>query len=333
MIEQYLAEARNLVLAEIQAQLPKDTRHTGGLYALMLEYPLRAAKALRPALCMATCRMLGGTLPSVLPTAAALELYHNAFLIHDDVEDGSELRRNKPTLARENGVPIAINVGDGMLALAMRPLLDNTRLIGLQRSMAVLEAICEMARISAEGQAMELAWIHKQDWSVQERDYLRMVYKKTSCYSFVTPARCGMAVAGQNRPGILTAAGLLGIAFQIQDDVLNLSSGERYGKEAAGDLWEGKHTLILIHALKHASSSKQSHARAILSKPRSDKNIDDIAFLQSLIAEQNSLAFAREQALQHALRARRSFQELALLPSNHADFFEALLDYVVKRDW
>ena len=91
-----------------------------------MEYPLREAKGLRPALCIATCRALGGSLEAVLPSAAVLELYHNAFLIHDDVEDGSERRRGMPTLHRDHGAPIAINVGDAMLGLALSPLLDNT---------------------------------------------------------------------------------------------------------------------------------------------------------------------------------------------------------------
>ena len=85
------------------------------LFNLMLDYPLRDAKALRPALCIATCRALGGQLEEVLPSAAVLEFFHNAFLIHDDIEDQSELRRGAPTLHYAHGVPIAVNVGDAML--------------------------------------------------------------------------------------------------------------------------------------------------------------------------------------------------------------------------
>jgi geranylgeranyl diphosphate synthase type II len=88
----------------------------------MLDYPLREAKALRPAMCIATCRALGGSTEGVLQSATVLELYHNAFLIHDDVEDESEKRRDGTTLHRAHGVPVAINVGDGMLALALEPL-------------------------------------------------------------------------------------------------------------------------------------------------------------------------------------------------------------------
>ena len=103
----YLDEARALVIDEIRRWIPEDDRFRDVLYAPLLDYPLRPAKALRPALCIATCRALGGSLEAVLPTAAVLELYHNAFLIHDDVEDGSEKRRDADTLHRAHGVPIA----------------------------------------------------------------------------------------------------------------------------------------------------------------------------------------------------------------------------------
>src|SRR5579862_5955466 len=91
-INAYLTDCRELTLAEIRALLPRGTSCKSPLYDLVLDYPLRDAKALRPALCIAVCRCLGGNLDAVLRSAAVLELYHNAFLIHDDVEDGSEFR-------------------------------------------------------------------------------------------------------------------------------------------------------------------------------------------------------------------------------------------------
>src|SRR6185503_211786 len=126
------------------------------LYDLVMDYPLRPAKALRPSLCIATCRALGGMLEAVLPSAAVLELYHNAFLIHDDIEDDSVKRRGGDTLHLAYGVPIAINVGDTMLAMALDPLLDNMRLVGMGKALRVLRTVSRMARESAEGQAIEL---------------------------------------------------------------------------------------------------------------------------------------------------------------------------------
>ncbi len=270
--EAYLEEARHMALAEIGSLLPRQPRYREVLYDLVLDYPQREAKALRPALCIATCRALGGALEQVLRSAAILELYHNAFLIHDDVEDGSSERRSRPTLHDLHGIPIAVNVGDAMLALALEPLLDNMRTLGMGKALRILQVIARMARESAEGQALELAWIRDNNWQLSDADYLRMVYKKTSWYTFVTPVLLGGIVADAS-PEVMAplrrCVALLGIAFQIQDDVLNLSAeSDGYGKEAAGDLWEGKHTLILLHALRNCRASDRRRALDILAKHR-----------------------------------------------------------------
>ncbi len=192
----YMADCRGLVLSELRALVPKAPRFKSILYDLMLDYPERSAKALRPALCIATCRALGGPLGGVLQSAAVLELYHNAFLIHDDIEDGSEKRRDGNTLHRSQGIPIALNVGDAMLALALQPLFDNMRLLGLGKALRILNAVAEMARHTAEGQALELSWIRDETWELDDLDYLRMVQRKTTWYTFITPVVVGALVAG-----------------------------------------------------------------------------------------------------------------------------------------
>lgn len=266
-----MSTCREYVLCELRTIVSRD-REGHGLYDLMLDYPLREAKALRPALCIATCRAHGGQLESVLKSAAVIELYHNAFLIHDDVEDGSERRRDEPTLHARHGVPIAINVGDAMLALALEPLLANMRQIGMGKALRILQAVATMARETAEGQAMELGWIAGGVFDLRDRDYLRMVHKKTSWYTFLTPVVLGGMVAGCDDRRLYELrrfATALGTAFQIQDDILNLTADPRqYGKEIEGDLWEGKHTLILTHAVRHADPADRRRAVEILSKPR-----------------------------------------------------------------
>ena len=192
----YLEETKALVVDEIRRLVPADDPNTGGLYELMLDYPLRGGKGLRPALCIATCRALGGSLAGVLPTAAVLELYHNAFLVHDDVEDGSEKRRQQDTLHRLHGVPIAVNVGDGMLALALRPLLDNMETLGMGRALRLLLEVSQMSQQSAEGQMLELDWVRRVKWRLGDREYVRMVHKKSAWYSFVTPVAAGAIAAG-----------------------------------------------------------------------------------------------------------------------------------------
>ncbi len=345
-LEAYLVEVRRLVLVEIERIIPRGTPYDAELYDLMRDYPLRDAKGLRPALCHAVCRAFGGHAEAVLPTAAVLELFHNAFLIHDDIEDGSWLRRDRPTLHRAHGVPIAVNVGDAMLALCLEPLLENTRLIGLGKALQLLQLVARMVRESAEGQALELAWIRGATWALRDREYYRMVHKKTTWYSFLAPMVAGALVAGvdERRQGQLRLmASCLGMAFQIQDDLLNLEAAEReYGKEIEGDLWEGKHTLILIATLRHAAPEDRRHATEILARRRpvdaadageGVKTAPDVAFLRELIDRHGGAEYARNCAQVRVRQAARRFAALRreMPPSVHSEFIAGLIQYVVAR--
>jgi geranylgeranyl diphosphate synthase, type II len=345
----YLRECRELALREIRrfVPAPDDARDAAGLYDMMLDYPMRPAKALRPALCIGTCRAFGGNLDAVLPSAAAFELFHNAFLVHDDVEDGSALRRHGPTLHVKYGVPIAVNVGDGMLALALEPLLDNVRALGLGPALRILRSFARMARESVEGQTIELDWIRRRRWDVSDREYLRMVHKKTGWYSFMTPVEVGAIAAGVDPeliPKLMRFALLLGIAFQIQDDLLSLEGSEAsLGKDALGDLWEGKYTLALLHALRVLPSNERAEALAILDLPRADgatpgaatRDERHVRRLYALVTGRDgeSLAHARAIARRHAERAHRMFaRSLGHVPDSvHRQFLNSLIHFVIHR--
>jgi geranylgeranyl diphosphate synthase type II len=331
----YLDEVRGLIGEELHRIIPADHAFTGGLYALVRDYPARAAKTLRPALAIATCRALGGAVDAVLPTAAALELYHNAFLIHDDVEDDSELRRGRPTLHREHGVPIAVNVGDAMLALSLGPLLENTATVGLGPALRLLQRVARMSRLTAEGQATELAWIRQRRWDLRPADYRRMVHGKTSIYSFSTPIEVGALLAGAGpsvRGRLALFAARLGLAFQIQDDLLNLRGAVvATGKEAAGDLWEGKRTLILLTGLPRLAPAAQARALALLDRPRPEKTEGEVAWLRDQLEAVGALDAAAAEAQAWAAAARRSLDRLGLPDSGHKSFLSGLVRYVVDR--
>ena len=163
---------------------------------------------------------------SVLRSAAAIELYHNAFLVHDDIEDNSELRRAEPTLHRLHGLPIAVNVGDGMLALSDDRVARQHRAHRRRQGPArFLDTVSRMAREFAQGQMIQLNWIASGAWTLTDRSYTRMVYKNTTWYSFITPIRVGAITSGATREQVHALgrfACLLGVAFQIQDaGVLN----------------------------------------------------------------------------------------------------------------
>lgn len=345
-LTEYLAEVRAEVLEEIDRIIPRGTRYDRDLYDPMRAYPFREAKGLRPALCVAVCRALGGRKEAVLPSAAVLELYHNAFLVHDDVEDGSWMRRGGPTLHRELGMSAAINVGDGMLALCLKPLLENTHLIGLGPALHILQAVAEMSEQTVEGQALELGWIRRKEYGQTDRDYLRMVHQKTTWYTFTTPIRIG-TIVGSARAEIASRlrlwGTLLGSAFQIQDDVLNLRASEtEYGKEADGDLWEGKRTLILGHCLRTASPRLRARAIAILDKRRplpdeptsvDTKTAAEVAEVRALIDRFGSLDYADAVAARRVGRASTLLERLRdpLGESVHFDFLMGLTKYVQER--
>lgn len=271
-LDDYLALCKQACDGEIERLYGPGEHGSNGLYDLILDYPLRGGKALRPALSIAMCLGLGGHLEAILPTAATLELYHNAFLIHDDIEDESWWRRGKPTLHIDHGVPIAVNVGDAMLSLSLQPLLDNVERVGLGPALRILRAIAKMTRMTVDGQALELEWVRSNAWRLSDADYLNMVELKTSWYTFITPLQVGAiaAGAGPERMAPLESLGRhLGAAFQITDDLLNLRADpEEYGKEIGGDIWEGKRTLMLLHSLRCAEPNDRERAVAILAKRR-----------------------------------------------------------------
>ncbi|MDG5481541.1 polyprenyl synthetase family protein [Mycolicibacterium gadium] len=289
-LDDYLALCKKSCDGEIERLYGPGAHGANGLHDLILDYPMRGGKALRPALSIATCLGLGGHLEAVLPTAATLELYHNAFLIHDDIEDESWWRRGKPTLHVDHGVPIAVNVGDAMLSLSLQPLLDNVERVGLGPALRILRAVAKMTRLTVDGQALELEWIRSNTWRLDDDDYLRMVELKTSWYSFITPLQAGAIAAGAAPEVMAPLESLgrhLGAAFQITDDLLNLRGDpEEYGKEIGGDLWEGKRTLMLLHTLRCAEPDDRERAVAILAKrrPGSDGELELTELLDRLTA-------------------------------------------------
>src|SRR5262245_63529463 len=142
LVSRVLAQAREDVQGELKRLFSRRRRTGyGPLYDLLADYPFREGKGLRPAILFAACRAVGGRTEQALLSATALELFHNAFLVHDDVEDGSEFRRGKVTLFETHGVPVAVNVGDATNVLALDLLLGNTTAIGGRKARCGLRAV------------------------------------------------------------------------------------------------------------------------------------------------------------------------------------------------
>src|SRR5271170_4411129 len=159
LVPTMLREYGDLTRAALTRYLPsREPRRY--LYDLLSDYPLRGGKMMRPSMCIAAARLFGAPLENAMCTAVAIELMHNALLIHDDIEDGSEQRRGRPTLHLLHGVPLALNAGDTLTLMALRPLLDNCTAIGERLALKIIDETERMARECAEGQAMELGWRH-----------------------------------------------------------------------------------------------------------------------------------------------------------------------------
>jgi geranylgeranyl diphosphate synthase type II len=308
------------------------------LYDLVADYPRRGGRALRPSLCIATARALGAPPASALQTAISIELMHNAMLIHDDIEDESEQRRGKPTLHVTEGVAIAINVGDMLSLLSLRPLLDNRYRLGPELSLRILEETERMARESAEGQALDLGWRRDNVTDVTEADYLLMVLKKTCWLTTIHPSRIGLLIGTRGAVDLdscIRFGFFLGAAFQIQDDLLNLDGdAAAYGKELGGDIREGKRTLMLIHLLTHASRGERTRLHAMLRRPRATRSDKEVAWVRGRMDAYGSIEYARQVAHGFAGAAHHEFTALYgdVPDSRDKRFIEALPAWVIERN-
>ncbi|BAZ32340.1 polyprenyl synthetase family protein [Cylindrospermum sp. NIES-4074] len=357
IIDKAVCESQLAIVEKIQGFIETKTQMFGSyqpLYDMLVDYPFRNGKMLRPTMCISVARAVGGMGHDALISATALELYHNAFLIHDDIQDGSEARRGKETLHQLIGIPRAINVGDATNVLAVGLLLENLSVVGVGKALNILHEIEFMAQQSVEGQAMELDWVAKNSSNLTDQDYFKMCVKKTCWYTFMSPCRIGLILgypsantkdlveplAGLTRFGML-----LGIAFQIQDDLLNLQGElKNYGKEIGGDIYEGKRTLMLNHVLAH--SQKSDKILEILALPREQKTPQQLNFVLEQMLHCGSIEHGWKIAHSFANQAAELFESLDFIqsetplrseerwkcPLHDRRFLKELINYVIYRN-
>lgn len=340
-VNAYLNEVKEKVDACIFDFLPNTHEHKDihQLYQMMLDYPRRAGKGLRPALCLLICEALEGDANRAIITAAALELLQNWLLIHDDIEDGSELRRGEPCLHQKHGIPMAINVGDALHCKMWELLHRNTDILGHKLSFQILSEFIQLSNQVVQGQHIELSWVRNNQWNLNENDYLTMCIQKTAWYTCITPCRVGAIIAGasnQETDVFIEIGKSLGIAFQIQDDVLNLIGDVgRYGKEIAGDISEGKRTLVLIHLFNSCTSSESDTVIEIMARSRSEKTEEDIAKVLKLMHKYNSIEYAQQHSKTLLKEAAELFtHNFGHLPDNKAkNLFLSVIHFFVEREY
>jgi geranylgeranyl diphosphate synthase type II len=307
------------------------------LYQLARSYPSRPSKALRPALCIAACRAFGGREDDVFRIAVAIEMLHNAFLIHDDIVDGSSFRRGRPTLPADHGDALALNAGDALVVLAYRVLRGQTGTMPPELASAVLEEFDVMALRTLEGQATELGWQRDAVTEVTPEDYLNLVMYKTCWYTTIHPLRVGALVGSGGSAEVrdMVRFGFyLGAAFQVRDDLLNLTADPLlYGKEINGDLYEGKRTLPLIHLVEQASDEHSDFVEAYLSMKRQERTAEIVSRVRSLLDDYGSLQFAAAYAQGIASAAFDAFDSAfsEAPPGPDVEFIRALIPYMLGR--
>lgn len=332
----HLADVGRDVRRAMLDGIPDGEPH-GWLYRVAREYPSRPGKAIRPALCLAACEAFGGARADALPVAVAIEMLHNAFLVHDDIVDGSERRRGRETLPARYGAALALNAGDALAVLANEILRTHTRTLPTSLADRIHGEFATMALRTLEGQATELGWRHDGVTDIAPENFLDLIMHKTCWYTTIHPLRVGALLgtggAAELRP-MVRFGFLLGAAFQIRDDLLNLEGDEAaYGKEIGGDLYEGKRTLPLIHLAREARGADRRAVERYLVLDREQRSAAIVAEVRALMDAYGSLDFTREYAEGLANEASAAFDEAFghRPPGPATAFIRSLVPYMLDR--
>jgi geranylgeranyl diphosphate synthase type II len=332
LITDLQARARADLISSLPSGEPRNY-----LYDLLPSYPERSGKGLRPLLCLAACQAHGGSVDAAMPFAVAIELMHNAFLVHDDIQDGSLHRRGRLSLHVEHGVPLALNTGDALAALANSTFVRATRQLRGEAAGVVLDRWERTMSETLEGQALDLGWQRDNVVDIDVADYLTMAGKKTAWYTTVLPLALGTLVA-TGRPESADATfgfgWALGLLFQVANDLAGLEQPGESCRQGAGDIEEGKRTILMIHLLGELEGAEHAELVRIMGLPRGSRGPDEVAWVLERMAEHGSVEYAQTclygfagAALQQADEA---FDELPESPAREALF--AVTPYVLEAD-
>ena len=299
------------------------------LYAPLERYSHNAGKRHRPLICLIACTAVGGDARRAQASAAAIEHFHTAALIHDDIQDEAQTRRGEPCFHVSEGVALAINAGDLALsqvtgAVVADPLLDDATKI------RVLGELVEMTNRTIEGQALDIGWVRDNRFDIRVEDYLTMANHKTAYYSGAVPLAVGAIIGGADESTVeaLRSFGMAtGLAFQIQDDIINVSGDDR-SKDFRGDITEGKRTLIAIHALNHSEAGARARLLELLQAHTTDA--DELAEAVALMEAAGSVAYASDYALSLVQDAKPQLEDV-LPPSKAKDLLLSMADFFVDR--
>lgn len=291
------------------------------------EYLIKAGgKKFRPALTLLSCQAVGGKPEKALKAAAAIELTHTFSLIHDDIMDNDDTRRGKPAVHKVWGEPLSILAGDSLFAKSFELLSQSAEdNIAYERVVDALQVLTNSCINICEGQALDMAF--EDTFNVTKDEYMNMIYKKTGdLITASTTIGAIMGGASSNEIQALRTYGKqIGLAFQIQDDYIDLTGDESIGKPVGSDLVEGKKTLMVVYALEKAN--KEDHDRLVELLEANDESI--IPEAMEILEKYGAINYARSKAYDCVIESK---QALSILPDSDAkDALFKLADFVFTR--
>ncbi len=281
-------------------------------------------KRLRPLLVLMAVKAVGGNIKKAYNAAIAVELLHNFTLVHDDIMDNADKRRGKTTLHKRYDINTAILAGDSLLAVAYERLLKDCT----NGSKDILEAFTKGLVEVCEGQSLDKEFETRKE--VSQVEYVLMIKLKTAAMIEMC-CKIGAVLGGGSPEEIKALAGFgknIGIAFQIQDDLLDITGNENeIGKFVGGDLVEGKKTFLFIKALEKAKGTDREKLLSVIK----NKGIkpDQIEIYKDLYVKLNVLADAKKEIKRYTHQALNSIKNLK---NEHREHFTWLADLLINRN-
>jgi octaprenyl-diphosphate synthase len=279
-------------------------------------------KRLRPAVLLLAAGAAGYRGPGAVRLGAVVELIHTATLMHDDVIDGADTRRGRPSANTRWGNHMSVLAGDWIY-------MQSFQLALQERNFRTLDVLTDLAQRMVEGELLQ--WTNLGRIDLTEEDALSLAYRKTACL-FSGCARLG-AILAHSEPAIeepLADYGrCAGLAFQLIDDLLDFTaSSEQLGKPVLSDLREGKVTLPLIYALASGSAADRELVSCVLA----DTGFDRVSPEQigALVSVSGALGRTRQLACEYATKARSSLDPLP--DTEHRRALVSILDFILDRE-
>jgi len=352
-IESYLEKRAPVIDKAIEKYVPRTLSKNSALFkvskpryaynletlnkaiaAPIWEFLDRGGKRWRPTLFLLICEALGRNPENLIDFAIIPEVIHNGTLMVDDIEDASEYRRGKLCTYKIYGLDIAINAGNAMYYLPLLSLIENKEKLSAQKLTKVYEVyVQEMVNLSL-GQAMDIAW-HRGLASadeINEKDYLQMCAYKTGTLARMA-ARIAAVLSDADEELVEKLghfAESIGVAFQMQDDILDLTSAEFTEKKGGRgqDITEGKRSLMVIHTLKVAADKDRKRLIKILNLHTSDQKLRDEAI--AIMQKYGSIEYVRQSAQKMVKDSWDEVQKL-LFASAAKEKLKAFAEFLIGR--